>query len=142
MDKIVPSMTNALFDSDLVATRLALALAEFLWFVMLMWPGNTMSRPTYSIMGQALPEACWAGIFAVTSALQFSIVLYEQYNAHWARLFACWNAALWVFCVGSMLLSVYPPPAAIGGEISLAVAAVWIWVRPLLIMRGERHVGL
>lgn len=140
MDKIIPSMSDALFDSDLVATRLALALAELMWFVMLLWPGDTMSRPTYHIMGEALPEMCWAGIFAITSVLQFSIVIFDQYRETWARLFACWNAALWVFCVGSMLLSVYPPPAAIGGEISLMVAAVWIWVRPLLLQRGAQRV--
>ena len=51
-------------------------------------------------------------------------------------MFANWNAVLWVTVVGSALFSVYPPPAAMAGEIVLASAAVWIWLRPLLLDRA------
>lgn len=40
--------------------------------------------------------------------------------------FAAYNALLWVFVVGSMLLSVYPPPAAISAEIVMTCAATWM----------------
>lgn len=80
-------------------------------------------------------------IFGITSAIQFAIVLKSAFHKPWARVFATWNAGLWVSIVGAMLLSVYPPPAAIGGEIALAVAALWIWARPLLIEIGERKHG-
>lgn len=139
--RIVDSLTRAIFDSDLISTRLTLALAEALWFFMLVWPGDTFERPTYMLMGQAASESVWALIFGITAALQFFIVLRGCFQAGWARVFATWNAGLWCFTVGSMLLSVYPPPAAIAGEISLAVAALWIWARPLLIERGECKHG-
>ena len=138
MSRAISGMSRALFDSDLIATRLALFLAEALWAIMLFWPGDTFERPTYSAMGQYAPEVVWACAFGVSAVLQLSIVLYQQCAAMWARLFAVWNAALWLAAVVLMIAGVYPPPAAIGGEIALAVSAVWIAVRPLYFIRWER----
>ena len=139
MSRIVDPLTRAIFDSDLISTRLTLGLAEAFWCLMLLWPGDTFDRPTYSLMGQAAPEWFWVLIFGITSILQFTVVLRDDFHAPWARVFATWNAGLWCSIVGSMMLSVYPPPAAIGGEAALAVAALWILARPLLIERGERR---
>ena len=136
--RIVRGMSRALFDSDLIATRLALFLGEALWAIMLFWPGDTFSRPTYSWMGAVAPELAWAVAFGVSAVLQISIVIYEQCNRVWAHVFAVWNALLWASSIALMLAGVYPPPAAIGGEAALAVSALWIAVRPLIISRGER----
>lgn len=138
MSRAISGMSRALFDSDLIATRLALFLAEALWATMLFWPGDTFERPAYSAMGQYAPEVVWACAFGVSAVLQLSIVLYQQCAAMWARLFAIWNAALWLAAVVLMIAGVYPPPAAIGGEIALAVSAVWIAARPLYFLRWER----
>ncbi len=138
MSRALCGMSRALFDSDLIATRLALFLGEALWALMLLWPGDTFARPTYSEMGLLAPEWAWACAFGLSAALQLSIVLYEQCSRPWARVFAAWNAALWLSAVVCMLLGVYPPPAAIGGEIALTVSAVWIAVRPLYFIRWER----
>lgn len=140
MSRIVDPLTRAIFDSDLISTRLTLALAELCWCLMLLWPGDTFSRPTYGMMAATAPEMVWALIFGVTSFLQFAIVLRDDFHSRAPRLFATWNAGLWCFTVGSMLLSVYPPPAAVGGELALAFAAVWIWARPLILEKGAlRH---
>ena len=80
-----------------------------------------------------MSETAWAFTFMITGMLQLSIVLFNQYGRPWAQVFANWNAVMWVFVVGASLMSVYPPPAAIGGEIALACAAVWLWARPLII---------
>lgn len=141
MNRIVDPLSRAIFDSDLISTRLTLALAEALWCLMLLWPGDTFDRPTYSLMADAAPEMVWALIFGITSILQFAIVLQDDFHSAWPRVFATWNAGLWAFVVGSMMLSVHPPPAAIGGEAALVVAALWIWARPLLIERGVRKHG-
>lgn len=138
MSRAISGMSRALFDSDLIATRLALFLAEALWAVMLFWPGDTFERPTYSAMGQYAPEVVWACAFGVSAVLQLSIVLYQQCAAMWARVFAVWNAALWLTAVVLMIAGVYPPPAAIGGEIALTVFALWIAVRPVYFLRWER----
>ena len=128
----------AIFDSDLIATRLLLAFAEFLWAAMLFWPGDSFGRPAYVLMSELATEEVWACAFGVTSYLQFRIVLNGRQNTLWAHYFALWNSLLWAVVVGSMLLSVYPPPAAIAGEISLMVAAAWVWVRPMILMHYAR----
>ena len=128
----------AIFDSDLISTRLLLAFAEFLWAAMLFWPGDTFWRPTYALMAELATEEVWACAFGVTSYLQFRIVLNGRQHTLWAHYFALWNSLLWAVVVGSMLLSVYPPPAAIAGEISLMVAAAWVWARPMILMHYAR----
>lgn len=140
--RFVNGMTRALFDSDLIATRLCLFLAEALWAIMLFWPGDTFDRPTYSEMGKVASELWWACAFGISAVLQLSIVIYAQCQALWARAFAVWNALLWGISVGLMLAGVYPPPAAIGGEAALAVSAVWIAVRPLIFAVGERRYAV
>jgi hypothetical protein len=136
MNRFIHSATRALFDSDLVASRLIIALAEWFWFALLLWPGDTMARPTYRVMGHVMPEEAWAFVFMVSAIMQTSIVLTESYHSLFARMFAGFNAGLWSFIVLAMLISVSPPPAAISGEISLALASIWIWLRPFIIIEG------
>lgn len=130
---------RALFDSDLVATRIMLAIAELCWAIMLLWPGDSFARPTYTVMSGVAGEDLWAAIFLVSGFTQGAIVVSTEFDSRFARYFACWNALLWLFTVVSMLISVYPPPAAIGGEIALAVAAMWIFVRPFILSAGYRR---
>ena len=136
--KLSHRVAAAIFDSDLIATRLLLAFAEFLWAVMLIWPGDTFGRPTYALMAELATEEALACVFGLTSYLQFRIVFGNRQHTLWAHYFALWNSLLWAVVVGSMLLSVYPPPAAIAGEISLMVAAAWVWVRPMILIHYAR----
>lgn len=140
-NKIIPAMSRALFDSDLIATRITLAMAEMLWGIMLFWPGETFSRPTYKIMAHIMTEEAWALLFLVTAALQLTIVLQETFHTAFAKYFSAYNAVLWNTVVIGMLLSVYPPPAAIAGEMALAFAATWIWLRPYILTEGFRRAG-
>ena len=137
--RIVNGVSKAIFDSDLIATRLGLFLAELLWAVMLFWPGDTFNRPTYSEMGKIAPEMFWAFAFLLSSILQVSIVIYEHFHEVWAKVFAAWNAVLWLAAINLMIAGVYPPPAAIGGEIALTVSAVWIAIRPFILNRGAKY---
>lgn len=132
-DRGLRNLSSALFDTDLISTRITLAMAEMLWALMLLWPGDTFVRPAYEIISGVMSETAWAFTFLISGILQISIVLFNQYGRPWAQVFANWNAVLWVFVVSASLMSVYPPPAAIGGEIALACAALWIWARPLII---------
>ena len=138
--RLINNLSKALWDSDLVATRIALALAEMFWAVMLLWPGDTFTRPTYALMNKATNEEVWGVLFLVSSVTQMSIVLLDDMGSRFARYFAGWNAALWTYVVTSMLISVQPPPAAIGGEIALALFAIWIWARPNILAKGMQAV--
>lgn len=132
-EQYLRACSRALWDSDLIASRLTLFLAEALWAVMLLWPGDTFDRPTYTLMAHVAPEWVWALVFGVSAFIQLHVVIGERFHRPCARAFSAWNAALWVFVVVGMMGSVYPPPAAIGGEIALAVLAVWIFVRPYFL---------
>ena len=140
-NRALRGMSRALFDSDLIATRLALFMAEALWAVMLFWPGDTFDRPTYSEMAKLAPELVWAAAFGISAVLQICIVIYQQCDRTWAHTFAACNAVLWCASVGLILVGVYPPPAAIGGEVALAVSALWIAIRPAILQKGERHAA-
>ena len=131
--KAVIGLSRGLWDSDLIATRISLSIAEFLWGVMLLWPGDTFYRPTYEVMSRLMSEEAWGILLIVSSATQLTIVMEENFHSQFARIFSAWNACLWLVMVASMLLSVYPPPAAIGGEIALALAACWVWLRPYIL---------
>jgi len=133
---ILPNISRAMFDTDLTNTRITLAFAEFLWAVMLFWPGDTFNRPTYFMMSNVMSEITWGFVFLASSMVQLYIALFNHQNRDWAKVFANWNAVLWVFVVGAAMLSVSPPPAAMAGEISLACAALWIWFRPLILDRA------
>lgn len=133
---LIESISKVMFDSDMTNTRLTLAFAEILWSIMLFWPGETFDRPTYLAMARIMSETSWGFVFLISAILQIRIVVLSQQNRDWAKVFANWNAVLWVTVVGSALFSVYPPPAAMAGEIALACAAVWIWLRPILLDRA------
>lgn len=134
--QVIPALSRALFDTDLIVTRLVLGVAEMLWAIMLIWPGDTFSRPTYHGMSHVMNEEAWAFVFLLSAITQISIVVMEQFHTAFARYFSGWNAGLWIFVVTSMMISVYPPPAAIAGEIALAGAALWIFIRPYIIFEG------
>ena len=131
--KLVKGLSRALWDSDLIATRISLAIGEFAWAVMLLWPGDTFGRPTYMVMSHTLTEEAWGFLLLLSAATQLTIVMCDEYQHWFSRLFAAWNAMIWGFLVVSMILSVSPPPAAIGGEIAMALAAMWVWMRPVLL---------
>lgn len=138
-EKYWNAISHAIFDTDMTAIRICLALSEFLWAVMLLWAGDTFGRPTYTIMAHIMIEEAWALLFLVSAVAQISIVAQEDYHSRFARYFAGYNALLWDFVVVSMLMSVYPPPAAISAEISMAIFATWIWIRPYILAEGYRR---
>lgn len=141
MSKIINPLAEAMFHSDLIASRLTLFLAEVCWAVMLWWPGDTFIRPTYDGMAWLMNESLWAMVFTVSALIQISIVILQSYDTRFGRNFAGFNALLWVYCTASMLMSVYPPPAAIGGEIAITCSALWICFRPIIVECWERKAS-
>ena len=112
--------------------RLTLAIGEFCWAIMLLWPGDTFSRPTYNHMKLVMNEEMWGLLFLWSGVTQVSIVMINCLQDKFARIFSGWNAVLWCYVVWSMVASVYPPPAAIGGEFAIACSALWLVFRPWL----------
>jgi hypothetical protein len=127
--KVTRRYLHILFQSDLEATRLMLAWGAVFWAVMLFWPGDTFSRPTYTIMGSYASEHVWAAAFL----LQGVVMMYSLICGYKSRITLVVDAVLgcilWTVSCLCMLASVYPPPAAISAEICAAVASWWVLVR-------------
>lgn len=119
------------------SARFMLAMAETIWAVTLLWPGDTFTRPTYEQMSRLMSEEWWALAFAATAIGQWIILLTGRYHTAGAIRFALWNMLLWWFVTVSMYLSVYPPPAAISGELALCFGATWVYLRSGFGGRGD-----
>lgn len=140
--KLFKELSHTLWDSDLLVSRFTLAIAELSWAVMLLWPGSLFHRRIYSVMGSIASEYIWGLLFLLSAAIQVWIVLGGFIHSKWAEYFAGWNACFWMFAVGTLVMSmVYPPPAALGGDIAIACTSVWIWVRPYILKRGYKRAG-
>lgn len=133
MTHIDRHVAAALFDSDLIATRILLGLAEAFWAVTLWWPGESFARAVYGDMAVVMHEDAWGLVFALSAVTQLTLVALGKFHCVGAFLFAGWNFVLWFFVSVSILFSVYPPPSAISGELVLTLAAGWIWLRPVLL---------
>lgn len=130
MSGSIKKIMRMILYSDLQATRFTLGLAELVWAVSLFWPGDTFDRPTYDAMKHCMvSEELWGCVWVFSGLTQWYILFSGKYHTPSAVFFACFNAILWWFATIGMYLSVYPPPAAIGGELALSVSAAWIWIR-------------
>lgn len=124
--------------SQVHSARWLLATAETIWAVTLFWPGDTFDRPTYNQMALLLPELGWATVFAMFAVGQWAILLSGRYRTRSAIVFAFLDQMLWWYVVVSMYVSVYPPPAAISGELALALGASWAYLRSGFGIKGRR----
>jgi len=128
--------------SDLHATRLLLAIAEILWGMTLLAPGDTFGRPTYQVMAHVLMEDTWGWMWLISGLTQLYILYTGRYHNHFAVMFAALNSMLWWFITISMYMSVSPIPAAISGELALSIGAAWVWIRSGWAPKIERRKTL
>jgi len=139
--RFIGAVSRILWDTDLIGSRLTLALAEFVWGILLLWPGRVFHIPMYSNLFGVMSADAWGTLFLLTSIGQMSILMSDKLHTWFARMFASWNMVLWVSVIVGLTFSVYPPPATIGGEIALMLSAVWIWIRPYILAEGHKRVA-
>lgn len=122
-------LTNFLFFSDLHGVRFLLGFAELLWGITLLLPGDTFSRPAYTVMRSFAPEEIWLVIFIMMGIIQWLILVSRNYHSKYAIIFSGINAIFWCLITVAMYISVTPIPAAISGETALALGASWVFIR-------------
>ena len=118
-----------LWGSDLIATRFFIATASLIWGFLLFWPGETFGRPTYDMMAKFASEPVWAILFTLHGVLSLYALLYNIKSKSLLVFDGVLGCLLWTGSCVAMLLSVYPPPAAISAEIVTAFASWWVLVR-------------
>lgn len=118
-----------LLHGDTILLRLILAVSSVLWGIMLYWPGETFERSTYTLMGEWFSENTWASIFLFHGIVSLYIILKSPKWPVGVLLEGILGCFLWTSSCLMMLLSIYPPPAAISAEIVVAISSWWILAR-------------
>lgn len=126
---LVARLKFLFFRTSPVATRFALAAGALLWSLMLFWPGDTFSRPTYTLMAQFASEYTWAMAFGLQGAYSMYSILMDRCTKTAFLIEGVFGCVLWSGSCICMMLSIFPVPAAISGEIVAAVASWWHLVR-------------
>lgn len=124
-----------LLHADLTLLRLLIAMSSLFWSIMLFWPGDTFARPTYEYMSKIAKEEYWATAFAIHFTVSIVSLAFKQMRYLSVLGEGVLGSLIWTSSCLLMLLSVYPPPAAISAEIATALASWWIIVRYPIIRR-------
>ncbi len=74
MNKYITSLSRALWDSDLIATRITLFFGEMLWAVMLLWSGDTFSQT----------NVCTYGSYNERGTMGYSICYVCNYTTYYS----------------------------------------------------------
>lgn len=123
-------MFNISYYSDLHATRMLLAISELACATLLLFVGNTLSYPSYTIMTSIMSDGAWAFLFLLMGMTQISILASGDYHSPFPVWFAAINQSVWWFMIISMMVSSpQSPPLAMGGYLALAIGASWVWIR-------------
>lgn len=120
---------DIMWGSDLIASRFFVSLASIFWSFLLFWPGDTFARPTYTLMSKFANETTWAILFGLQGLAGLYSIIHKSRDKLLLVTDAVLGCMLWTGSCVAMLLSVYPPPAAISAEIVAAIMSWWILVR-------------
>lgn len=127
---VVTYNANRIFwKSETEAIKLYIAMASLLWSFLLFWPGDTFSRPTYKLMAEFGSETTWAILFLVQGLAGLIVLLFKCKRTALAVLDSILGCILWTGSCMAMILSAYPPPAAISAEIVAAWFSWWLLLR-------------
>jgi hypothetical protein len=130
------NVTYALWDCDVGLLKFLLTIDALVWSSMLIWPGASMNRPIYANMLAIGSEDAWTLFFLVLLFLKSYDLLTYKTPTLANSLITGLTALSHTLCVTLLLVAVYPPAVAVGGELALTLGALWIWVRPMFLKKG------
>ena len=117
---------------DTRVATVASIMSAYLWAGCLLWPGDTLDRPTYRHMAEVMPEDWhWSLVFLTLGSVQ----LWRLYAKSWRYTlkYECALKALalsvWSFVGFACMFSIYPPPAAMSDTLVVAVLCWWDMMR-------------
>lgn len=119
--------------SDTTPTRFMLALAATAWAVLLLAPGDTMTRPVYRYMADLAgsdAELKWAALWV----LHATGMWWRTFSTVPRPRIALAINSLGLGLFGGAAISIYatltyPIPAAVAPDVVLALAALWVLAR-------------
>lgn len=128
-----------MWTTDPTGVKFILASGSILWGLMLLWPGATFDRPAYDLMSRFASENSWGLTFLAQGMYSmYNLLFGESKSKACLLLDGILGSVLWLGSCVCILMSMYPPPpAAISGEITLALASWWNLVVFNLKKRSE-----
>lgn len=127
---MIDKLYKLVFISDLHATRIILAISEFIWGLSLLMPGETFTRSkTYSGMHLVADEWIWGIVWLISGVIQAYIVISGEYHNRFAVWFAGINTFLWLSVTASLYTCVWPMNSVASADAALCLAAAWVWIR-------------
>lgn len=139
---IVALLRNMFWGTDIRPAQIMLGLSSLLWALMLVHPGDTFQRQTYAVMAAIGSEHAWAAAFVLVGVSQLYnsfISVLPEIPAWFSKFDSFLCFVVWATAVCSILVAQRPPPAAIAGEIVMAFAAFWVFVRQdLPVLKARR----
>lgn len=119
-------------QGDTRPATIASVLSGYLWAIFLLFPEDTLDRPTYRHMREVLPDdEYWAALFIAVATLQ----LWRLYATtsrkaiKWEYLLKIIACSMWSFVGLACMFSLYPPPAAMSDTLVIAFGCWWDLLR-------------
>lgn len=125
----VYNLHRIFWKGDTEVVRMLISVASLMWSFLLFWPGDTFARPTYTLMAEFGSEHVWGTLFLVQGLAGVFSILYNCKKICILVLDSILGCILWTGSCVAMVLSVYPPPAAISAEIIVAWFSWWLLLR-------------
>jgi uncharacterized membrane protein HdeD (DUF308 family) len=126
-----------IWHSDLLTTRVSIAIGSLVWGLLLLWPGELFvpARTTYRLMAEIASEQAW-GVAFLCHGMIAMITLLQNKACRTSYLFdALLGCTLWTTATLACFAShwkagvYYAPPAAMSAEVSLMLASWWYLAR-------------
>ena len=130
-----------LLESQMRMTRLLLALASLTWAILLLLPGATFVRPHYDLMVAIAPENIWGLLFLLHGVVAIWTLkngTRDKITLLFDGFLGCilWTTATFtgfaVYWHGGLSIDAflsYRPPAALSGDLWVAIASWWHLIR-------------
>ena len=125
------------FDSSTEAVRVTVAIGSLLWGIMLLMPGETYSRPMFSVLVTTAPEEIWGLLFLAHGVIAALAIVFSRCGRICFLFDGITGCLLWsAVTIGMLLSSVYNTitpefsfPAATAPSIAITLAAWWLVFR-------------
>ena len=126
--------------SDLLTTRVSLAIGSLIWGLLLLWPGElfTPARTTYRLMSEIANENVWGVIFVAHSIVSFWQLITRNLKSTGAIANSFVGCILWTsstiacFLSHFVTLETFQPPAALGADFAFVLASWWVLTKSLI----------
>ena len=133
-------ISDRLWNDDLVLTRIAIATASLVTGSLFLWNHYEFFPSGLAVDGHFIySEDIWGLALIIAGILQYYSVYSNSYNSMCARLVTMTHGVMWPITMLAAYLKSYCVSPTSGASVVIAILAIWLWIRPILFVRGTSH---